>query len=354
VLRKQSWTALTLVAVAALIHITTALWFAIVIGTALIVADRGLRPVLLGGVLLVAVAGMWAITAGPLAGALVRIDPAWREVLATKDTLFAHEWPLLAWLANIGTAVVLGWAWWYRRQHGITTGADSGLAAGAAALLVLFFVTLPLTAAGIWLFVELQISRVFWLIDFLATIYLVAAIERRFSAHRAITYVVMALIAFSVARGAYILWIERPERSLFAFDLPASPWTDAMRWLQGTPVHTHVLADPGHAFRYGSSVRVAAARDLFHEEVKDSALAIYSRAVAMRVRERHAAVADFHRLTAEQARALATRYHLDYLVIDRALDLPVAHRNRQFTVYLLSGGYASASAGRVMSPMMNR
>ncbi len=34
------------------------------------------------------------------------------------------------------------------------------------------------------------------------------------------------------------------------------------------------LADPGHAWKYGSSVRLAAGRDLFLEEVKDVALAV--------------------------------------------------------------------------------
>ena len=56
-----------------------------------------------------------------------------------------------------------------------------------------------------------------------------------------------------------------------------------------------MLADPGHAWKYGTSVRVSAARDVFLEEVKDSALAIYSRDVASRVVERTAAIGDFAR-----------------------------------------------------------
>ena len=44
-----------------------------------------------------------------------------------------------------------------------------------------------------------------------------------------------------------------------------------------------MLADPGHAWKYGTSVRVAGERDVYLEEVKDVALALYSRDVAMRV-----------------------------------------------------------------------
>ena len=62
-----------------------------------------------------------------------------------------------------------------------------------------------------------------------------------------------------------------------------------MRWLARQPADVHVLADPGHAWKYGTSVRVAAERDVLLEEVKDSALAIYSRDVAVRVVERAAA-----------------------------------------------------------------
>jgi hypothetical protein len=334
-LRNRAAAALGLVFVAALIHVTTAIWFGTLIGVSVIVTDRRLRPLLLAVAAAVILAGLWAATAGPLAGALVRLDPAWRALLDTRDTLFAHEWPWSAWLANLGTAAVWAWAYTERRRHGAATPTDRGLLAGGAALLGAFLITLPLSALGIWLFVELQISRVFWVVDFMATVYVLSAVELRWRKPRVIRAVAATLAVLSIARGVYILQVERAERSIFAFDVPASPWRDAMDWLAQTPLDTHVLADPGHAWKYGTSVRVSAGRDVFHEEVKDTAIAIYSRAVAMRVIERGAALENFDQLTAGSARQLAGRYDLDYLVTTGALDLPVAHLSPPFTIYKL-------------------
>ena len=108
-----------------------------------------------------------------------------------------------------------------------------------------------------------------------------------------------------------------------------------MRWMALQPSDVHVLADPGHAWKYGTSVRVAAGRDVFLEEVKDSALAIYSRNVAVRFVERAPLLADFPSLTVERARALADRYDLDYLVTEADLALPAVYRNTQFGIYSL-------------------
>jgi hypothetical protein len=335
VLRRRSWRALLLVACAAVIHVTTAIWFAALLGTAVIVADRSLRPLLGAAALLLAGAGAWAVTSGPLAGSLATIDPGWRQLLETKDTLFPQRWPIAAWAANLGTAAVWGWAYWTRRAHRAATVADTGLAAGGALLVAGFLITVPLVAAGVWLFVELQISRVFWLVDFLATAYAISALELRWPARRGIAVAAVLLVALSAGRGAYILAVEHPERSLFAFMLPPSPWNEAMQWLARTPLDTHVLADPGHAYRFGTSVRVSAGRDVFLEEVKDTAIAIYSREVAMRVIERTRALGDFNQLTAPRARALAAQYGLDYLVTAKGLDLPVVYHNEQLTVYAL-------------------
>jgi hypothetical protein len=332
-LRGGAFTAIALVAVAGLVHATTALWFAVLIGMALLVAHRELRPMLIAGAIAVVLAAAWAVTAGPLSGALVQIDPEWRALLETKDTLFAHRWPAGAWLVNLGTAAIWGWAWFERRRRGIASRADSGLAAGGLALLALFLATLPLAAMGMWLFVELQISRVFWLMDFMATVYLMSAIELRWQRPRVVRAIALALVAIAVARGIYILQVERAERALFAFAIPASPWKATMDWLARTPLDTHVLADPGHAWKYGASVRVAAGRDVFHEEVKDTAVAIYSRAVAERVLERSRALGRFEDLSPERARQLAAQYDVDYLVTEAQWPLPVMFTSPPFTVY---------------------
>ncbi len=71
------------------------------------------------------------------------------------------------------------------------------------------------------------------------------------------------------------------------------------------------------------------------EEVKDSAIAIYSRDVAVRFVERTRALENFPSLTEERARDLASRYDLDYLVTEADLTLPVAYRNTRFRIYSL-------------------
>jgi hypothetical protein len=105
-----------------------------------------------------------------------------------------------------------------------------------------------------------------------------------------------------------------------------------------------VLADPGHAWKYGASVRVSAGRDVLLEDVKDSAIAIYSRDVAMRYLERTAAIGDFGQLNPQTARALAAKYDLDYLVAESDLDLPVVYRNSQFRIYALGPGDGGSGA----------
>ena len=80
---------------------------------------------------------------------------------------------------------------------------------------------------------------------------------------------------------------------------------------------------------------MSATRDVFLEDVKDSAIAIYSRDVAQRVVERAAAIGDFPTMTADRARELAMKYDLNYLVTEGRLDLPVAYENSQFRIYAL-------------------
>jgi hypothetical protein len=155
------------------------------------------------------------------------------------------------------------------------------------------------------------------------------------------------LVVFSLIRGVYVMQVEHPERALFAMRVPDSPWQDAMRWLARQPLGVHVLADPGHAWKYGTSVRVSAGHDVLLEEVKDSAVAIYSREVGRRVVDRTGAIGDFSMLTAQRASNLAQRYDLDYLVTVADLPLPVAYRNSQFRVYSLeSSPTRPAAPGR--------
>jgi hypothetical protein len=263
------------------------------------------------------------------------MDDTWLQAVASKDSLFATDWPLWAWAANLGLLAVLWWAHRTRVRRGEATAEDTALVWGATALVTLFLVTLPLVAAGLSLAVQFQISRVFWLVDFLALVYVIGAVSGPRASTTRAAVVALALLALSAGRGTYVMLVERPDRGLFEVHLPHSPWEDAMRWIARQPPDVHVLADPGHAWKYGTSVRVSAERDVLLEEVKDSALAIYSRDVAVRFVERAPLLEDFPSLTAERARELADRFDLDYLVTESDLTLPVAYRNAQFTIYVL-------------------
>jgi hypothetical protein len=350
VLRRRSWLAVALVAAAALVHITTAMWFAVMLGVGLAILDRQLRLLAVMTGSGAAAAGLWALVTGRLESSLTPMDDVWLRAVASKDSLFATQWPAWAWAANLGFLGLLWWAHRRRVRDRVATAKDRALVWGATALVALFLLTLPLVGAGMSLPVQLQISRVFWLVDFVALLYVLAVVadspagvasgssspsvasgfSRKINRTQAVAVV---LIAFATVRGAYIMLIERPERALFAVHAPESQWEDAMRWVARQPADIHVLADPGHAWKHGTSVRASGGHDVFLEEVKDSALAIYSRDVASRVVDRTEAIGDFGALTVDRARDLARRYDLDYLVSEADLALPIAYRNDQFRIY---------------------
>ena len=331
-LRRRTWLAVLLVAVTALTHVTTGLWFSVLVGVALIVLEPSLRRLALFAAVVVVGFSAWALSVGPLRASTTSMDPVWLQAVASKDSLFATQWPIWAWAANLGLLAIVWWAYLRRRSMGNASAEDTALVWGGTALVAVFLATLPFVIARVAFPVQLQISRVFWLVDLLATVYLLSLLVHRRTARA----VAIALVAVSLSRGAYIMLVERPDRAVFAMHLVESPWEDAMRWLSRQPATTHVLADPGHSWKYGTSVRVSAARDVFLEDVKDSAIAIYSRDVAQRVVERAAAIGDFAALTPAQARALATKYDLDYLVTEARLDLPMAYENSQFRIYALT------------------
>jgi hypothetical protein len=166
-------------------------------------------------------------------------------------------------------------------------------------------------------------------------VYLLAALTGTRLRTRLAMPVAALLVTVSVARAAYVTLVEHPERPLLAITTPRSPWEDAMQWLSREPVDIHVLADPGHSWKYGTSVRVNGQRDVLLEEVKDSAMAIYSHDTAARLVERTAAIGDFTHITAEKALALAAQYDLNVLVTEADLPLLVAYRNGQFKIYRL-------------------
>jgi len=338
-LRRRLAAAAAAVLVAGALHPTTALWFALWLATATAIAHPGLRRWLAAGAAAAGAAAVWAVLWGPLAGRLVPLDPEWRRMLETKDYLFPLEWPAYAWILNLGYVPVILWLHRARSRAGLADRHERALVAGVFVLLAVFAAALVLHALDVALAFQLQPARIFWMFDFLAVIHVVwwlaegrrrpvPALVRRQAALAAIL-----VTALSVTRGAYVLY--EAERPAVQLTIPDDDWGRAMRWARRTDKASGWLADPLHAVRYGTSVRVAGERDVFVEAVKDAALGMYDRTVAVRTDVRLREVTAFDELTAGRARALAARYQLDYLVTEQPLDLPVAFSSGPLRIYRL-------------------
>jgi len=335
-LRRRPALAALPLAAAALIHPTTALWFIIWLTVAFSVGDRR-RMIRVAVVLLIgALAAAWALTRGPLAGRLDAMDPEWLATLSGKTYLFPLAWRWSVWLINLLSPALVLLVFLRRRREGRLVPCEAALVAGNLALLVVFLAALPLQAARVQLAIQLQPGRVFWMMDFLATAYVVWAMVESGGAARRRGVIVAVLIGlFTAGRSAYIAFVEFPARAMFAIGLPDGDWSRAMAWARGSAVSSHWLADPAHAFLYGSSLRVAGERDVFVEISKDQAIGMYDRPTAMRTRDRLAELGEFHSLTPERARQLATAHDLDYLVTTDRLELPIAFASGALTVYRL-------------------
>lgn len=341
-LRGHPWLAMGAILAAGLLHPTTAAFFVLFLGVAIWTTEPHARRTVgtLAGIGLVGIA--WMLLAGPMQGALAPMDPAWRALLESKDYLFpVRDWAAGAWVANLGTAcLAIGTLAW-RLNRGGAAARERGLLAGAVALLAGFLLTLPAVTMGSALFVQLQISRVFWVLDLLGTVALVwllvdqpPGVPARAPARWRLA-VAAVLVVVAAGRGLWIAFVEHGDRPLVAARLPDDDWTRVIRWAEQQPARAHLIADPGHAWRFGTPLRHAG-RDVFLEDVKDTAMAIYSRESAARVIERREVVGDFATLDTAGTRALAARFGLDYLVIDRDLDLPLTHREGRFRIYTLA------------------
>jgi hypothetical protein len=332
-LRGKQAVALVLVSVAFALHPTTALWFGIWIVVALAVSEREWRVPVAALTTLGAILSVWAVTMGPLGGRLATMDPQWASAMTGKDYIFPSDWNASFWLVNLSYLAIAAAVHHLRRTRGIAVPRETGLLAGAAALVAVFLIAWPLMIAGIALALQLQVSRVFWMLDFLTAIYiawLVAEAPASAVVRRAAVAVVLVA---ATARGLYVWSAEHAPNPIARIGFPQDNWHDAMKWISQTPPGSHVLADPGHAWKYGTSVRVAGERDVYVEEVKDLAVALYSRGVALESLKRIRDAQNFDTLTTDQFRALAKNYDLDYLVVDRDVDLPLAYRNTQFRIY---------------------
>jgi hypothetical protein len=190
-------------------------------------------------------------------------------------------------------------------MQGRSVAGEPALIAGLIVLVIGFLISVPLSGAQIALAVQLQITRVFWVLDVAALLYLTVWLIDDVTPRLGPTWrpaAIGLLCAFSLVRGYYVLRVEA-NRPLITWRLPADDWYDVMTWLRDQPVGLHVLADPGHAWRYGSSVRLAASRDTVLESIKDTALGMYDRDVAVRVLERAQALSNFADFSTDAMRA---------------------------------------------------
>ncbi len=327
--RRPAWVTIALLAAALALHSTAGGWFALALVLAELVRRRSIWLWTAGGVA-AAAASWWLLARMP------RMDETWLAVLAEKDYLFVSRWPAYAWVLNLAYPVVLWILHLRRRTLGLARPQERPLVLGLLGLVVVFLASMPFAEAGVALAVQLQVNRVFWLLDVVVWLHVawwlmddVAAVP---SWRRAV--VGALLVAAVCGRGFYVLKVDG-DRPLVRVGLEDTEWTRALFWLRGQPPDLHVLADPGHAWKYGASVRVGALRDTVLEQSKDSALSIYDRAIAMRVGDRGASLRDFETIDAAGARALGARFGAHVLVLDRTreIDLPVLFENAGFRIY---------------------
>lgn len=324
--------------VALVLHPTTGLWWLVWLLAATFVLRPQWRRWLAAG----------STVAGLMAGAILSMtswaerlrvmDAAWIEPFASKDYVFPTAWSAGPWLANLVLPAIVIAVWRWRVRQRVDAPWEGGAVAGVVVLTTLFLVSLPFIDAHVALAVQLQTSRVFWIADLFATLALVWWLAEAGSqaSRRRPLLLACLLLAASAGRGFYATRIEHPERAFVQRGLVESDWVRTGRWLDARlPRDAHVLADPDHDWKFGHSVRITARRDVLAEGVKDAAVAIYDRDIALRVRDRLAAIGDFSTLDAGKARALAQRYDLDVLVIDRDLPLTQLHRDGRFRVYRL-------------------
>jgi hypothetical protein len=321
---------------AASLHPTTTMWFVIWLAVAVFVSERAWQRRLALAAAPVAALSLWVVLAGPLAHRLRIMDAEWLAAIGEKDYLFPLDWPLAVWALNLGYVAVIAAAYRSRAAAGLAHERERALVVGCLSLALVFIASLPFNAARVALAIQLQPARVFWMLDFLALVYAVWALAEGVRPRRTRALAAAAAVLLcSTIRGTYIMTVLFPDRPLVQVDLPANDWGRAMAWGAQTDPASAWLADPMHAARYGTSVRVAARRDVFVEALKDAALGMYDRDVAIRTRDRIRALDDFGSLSAGRARELADAHGLDFLVAEQELALPVAFESGALRVYRL-------------------
>ncbi len=327
--RHAMWIALLVLAAA--VHPTTAIWFAIWLGVAAFAArPEWRRPLAAAAVSGIAILAL-LVWRGSLAPHLAIMDAEWLAAIGEKD-LFPLSWPIDVWITNLVAVPIILLCWRARARQGITIIGETPLVIGSMALVALFAAWLPFNVAHVALAVQMQAARVFWLVDVFGTFYLIWWFAEARATRRP-AVVAAVVILFSLARGLYTSLVQFPERRLFAVDIQHDDWREAMRFVAASETDSGWLADPAHAAKYGSSLRAAGRRDVLIEALKDRAIAMYDRDIARRIADREQALQALQWNTPDGARGLARRFGLDYLVVDRELDLPLVHRAGSLFIY---------------------
>lgn len=334
VVRRRPVTAAVWTAVAAVVHTSTAIWFGGVVTVAAAWPHMGRRSVRIATSLIVTLG-----LAGLLAAAayLPRMDAAWLAVLGDRDYLFSADWPLYAWIGNLAYPAVLYAIYRRRQAKRAAVPGESALIVGLLVLVAAFLITIPLAEWHVAFFVQLQANRVFWVLDAVVAVYvawwLTSVFMAQWPAGRKVIAVGL-LATLAIARGVYVL--HETNRPLAQMAPTADDWMEVMGWLRTQPASWHVLADPGHAWKHGISLRAAALRDTPLETGKDPAMAMYDRTLAARVADTSRGLVDFDAWQSlEDVRRADDRYGIDAFVdrADRTFPLPILFRNQSFVVY---------------------
>ncbi|MEO8070891.1 MAG: hypothetical protein ABI652_05780, partial [Acidobacteriota bacterium] len=166
---------IALVAISAVIHTSTAFWFGVVVAAACLWESKWRRPAIVvssaAGVagLIVLFAGVRGVLPLPL----VVMDAPWLAAIADRTYLFPANWPAYAWAINLAYPVVIVAIHRRRRTLGVAITHESALVAGLVTLVPIFLLSVPVTVWHVALAVQMQVNRVFWLLDF-ATLFFIA------------------------------------------------------------------------------------------------------------------------------------------------------------------------------------
>ena len=243
-----------------------------------------------------------------------------------------------------------------RRRRGVALPREAGLVAGAARCSSrCFSISWPLMVAGIALALQLQTSRIFWMLDFLAAIYIAWLLAEAPRVARRAARDVAALVAIAVGRGVYVWRVEHAGNPVARVGFPQDNWTDAMKWISRTPD------------RYARAGRSRSCLEVRHQRAGGRRARRLSRrsqgpragVVFARGRGRGAAAHSATRRHSIRSRPLSCgRSRRDTISItssaDRDLDLPVAYRNEQFRIMTRSSDPAIRSGTHDNMPISFR